>query len=76
MHLLAFGEKAKYPKKIKYLRPVRNGRLKDSRQPRISRPPGSSRCADTRQCSLILANTSSTSEEGDHLISVQSLSVV
>jgi putative transposase len=34
MHLLAFGEKAKYPETIKYLRPVITG---------------SSRCADTRR---------------------------
>jgi putative transposase len=61
MHLLAFGEKAKYPEVIKYLRPVKTG---------------SSRCADTRQRSLIQANTSSTSEEGDRLISAQSISVV
>ncbi len=46
MHLLAFGEKAEYPENIKYLRPVKTG---------------SSRCADTRQCSLTLANASSTS---------------
>jgi putative transposase len=61
MHLLAFGEKAKYPEVIKYLRPVKTG---------------SSRCADTRQRSLIQANTSSTSEEGDRLICAQSISVV
>jgi putative transposase len=61
MHLLAFGNKAKYPEDIKYLRPIRTG---------------SSRCADTRQRSLKLANTSSTSEGGDHLISAQSISVV
>ena len=76
MHILAFGEKAKYPETIKYLRPVQNGRLKDSRLPRISRPPGSSRCADTRQCSRKLANTTSTSHEGDRLISAYSISVV
>ncbi len=61
MHLLAFGEKAKYPEDIKYLRPVQTG---------------SSRCADTRRSSLILANTASTSFEGNHLISTQSISVV
>jgi hypothetical protein len=61
MHLLAFGEKAKYPEPIKYLRPVQLG---------------SSRCADTRPCSLKLANTSSTSSEGNHLISAHSISVV
>jgi putative transposase len=61
MHLLAFGQKAKYPEIIKYLRPVRTG---------------SSRCADTRQRSLELAHTSSTSSEGDHLISAHSISVV
>lgn len=61
MHSLAFGEKAKYPENIKYLRPVKTR---------------SSRCADTRPCSLKLANTSSTSNEGNHLISAQSISVV
>ena len=61
MHNLAFGKKAKYPDSIKYLRPVNTG---------------SSRCADTRQRSLILANTSSTSNEGNHLIRAQSISVV
>lgn len=54
MHSLAFGEKAKYPENIKYLRPAKTG---------------SSRCADTHQRNLILANTSSTSIEGDRLIS-------
>jgi putative transposase len=61
MHFLAFGQKAKYPEQIKYLRPVQTG---------------SSRCADTRPCSLSRANTSSTSTEGDHLISAHSISVV
>ena len=61
MQVLAYGEKPKYPEQIKYLRPVNIG---------------SSRCADTRQCSLILANISSTSSEGDRLISAQSISVV
>ena len=54
MQVLAFGEKAEYPETIKYLRPV---------------SIGSSRCADTRQSNLTLANISSTSSiEGDHLI--------
>lgn len=61
MHLLAFGQKAKYPENIKYLRPVQLG---------------SSRCSDTSQSSLILANTSSTSSEGDQLISAQGIGVV
>ncbi len=61
MHILAFGEKAKYPEDIKYLRPVQ---------------AGSSRWLDTAQSSLTLANTASTSHEGDHLISAQSISVV
>lgn len=61
MHSIAFGEKAKYPENIKYLRPV---------------IIGSSRCADTRQRSLTRANTSSTSHEGNHLISAQNISVV
>jgi putative transposase len=61
MHRLAFGEKAKYPENIKYLRPVQTG---------------SSRCADTRQRSLILANTSSTSFEGNQMIPAQSISDV
>ena len=62
MQVLAFGENPKYPKTIKYLRPV---------------PTGSSRCADTRRSSLTLANTSSTSvAEGKHLVSAQSISVV
>ena len=49
MQVLAFGEKAIYPEIIKYLRPVQTG---------------SSRCADTRQSSLKLANISSTSLRG------------
>ena len=61
MQVLAFDEKPQYPEQIKYLRPVRTG---------------SSRCADTRQRSLKLADTSSTSNEGNHLISAQSISVV
>jgi putative transposase len=46
MHFLAFGEKAKYPESIKYLRPITTG---------------SSRCADTHQRSLTLADASSAS---------------
>jgi putative transposase len=61
MHLLAFGQQANYPENIKYLRPVHLG---------------SSRCSDTSQSSLILANTSSTSSEGDQLISAQGIGVV
>lgn len=61
MHIIAFGEKAKYPETIKYLRPVITG---------------SSRCADTRQRSLKLVDTSSTSCEGNHLIFAQSINVV
>lgn len=61
MHLLAFGEKAKYPENIKYLQPVRTG---------------SSRCSGTSLCSLNLANTSSTSNEGSQMIPAQSVSVV
>ena len=61
MQVLAFDEKPKYPENIKYLQPVRTG---------------SSRCADTRQRSLILANTSSTSTEGDRSLSAYSISVV
>jgi putative transposase len=61
MHLLAFGKKAKYPEKIKYLRPVRTG---------------SSRCADTRQSSLIQVSVSSTSIEGSQLIPAQNFGVV
>jgi hypothetical protein len=61
MHSLAFGQKAKYPEIIKYLRPVRTR---------------SSRCADTRQRSLIRANASSTSIERNQLIPAQSISVV
>ncbi|MBE9169671.1 transposase [Pleurocapsales cyanobacterium LEGE 06147] len=60
MHLLAFGEKAKYPECIKYLRPVQTG---------------SSRCADTRQGSLIRASAPSTSSEGNQMIPAQSISV-
>lgn len=47
MHFLAFGEKAKYPEQITYLRPVRTG---------------SSRRLDTAQSSLKLASTSSISK--------------
>lgn len=61
MHVLAYSEKPQYPAQIKYLRPVNTG---------------SSRCADTRQRSLELANISSTSVEGNHLISAQNISVV
>lgn len=62
MQVLAFDEKPEYPKDIKYLRPVN---------------PGSSRRLDTAQCSLFVANTPSTSSiEGDRLISAQSISVV
>ena len=61
MQVLAFDEKPQYPEQIKYLRPVRTG---------------SSRCADTRQRSLTRANISSTSNEGNHLISAHSISVV
>ena len=62
MQVLTFGQKPQYPEIIKYLRPVTTG---------------SSRCADTRQRSLTLANTSSTSNvEGDRWISAQSISVV
>ena len=62
MQVLAFDKKPKYPKEIKYLRPVRTG---------------SSRCADTRQRSLTRANTSSTSSiEGDRSISAPRISVV
>jgi putative transposase len=60
MHLLAFGEKARYPANIKYLRPVKTG---------------SSRCADTRQSSLAVANTSSTSYEESQATLAQSTSV-
>ena len=60
MQVLAFGEKPEYPKDIKYLRPVNTG---------------SSRCADTRQSSLILANIPSTSTEGNQMISAQNISV-
>ncbi|MDJ0596857.1 MAG: transposase [Pleurocapsa sp. MO_226.B13] len=61
MQVLAYGEKPEYPTQIKYLRPVQTG---------------SSRCADTRQCSLNRANTSSTSVEGNQMISAQNISVV
>jgi hypothetical protein len=61
MHSLAFGQKAKYPEIIKYLRPVKTG---------------SSRCSDTSQSSLSRANASSTSTEGNQLIPAQSISVV
>ncbi len=61
MQVLAFDEKPKYPENIKYLRPVKTG---------------SSRWLDTAQSSLLVANTSSTSSEGDRLISAQSISVV
>ena len=61
MQVLAYGEKPEYPEQIKYLRPVRTG---------------SSRCADTRPSNLSVANASSTSSEGDRLISGQSISVV
>ncbi|MDJ0534417.1 MAG: transposase [Xenococcaceae cyanobacterium MO_207.B15] len=54
MHNLAFGEKAKYPETIKYLRPVITG---------------SSRWLDTAQSNLRLTNTTSTSSnEGNQLI--------
>ena len=62
MQILAFDEKPEYPENIKYLRPVQTG---------------SSRCADTRLSNRFLADTSSTStSEGDRLISAQSISVV
>jgi len=57
MHLLAFGEKAKYPEQITYLQPVKTG---------------SSRCADTHQSSLKLASTPSISSERGQLTSAQS----
>ena len=60
MQALAFDQKPKYPKEIKYLRPVQTG---------------SSRCADMRQSSLMLANTTSTSTEGNQMISAQNISV-
>ena len=60
MQVLAFDGKPEYPEQIKYLRPVNTG---------------SSRCADTRRSSLTLANTPSTSTEGNCLISAQSISV-
>lgn len=60
MHSLAFGEKIAYPQQIKYLRPI---------------VFGSSRCADTRPSSLMLANTSSVSDEGSQMIPAQSISV-
>lgn len=61
MHSLALGEKAKYPENIKYLRPIQIG---------------SSRCLDTGQSSLNLANISSTLSEGNQLISAYNISVV
>lgn len=61
MQVLAYGEKPEYPAQIKYLRPVITG---------------SSRCADTRLSNLSVTNTSSTSNEGDRLISAQSIGVV
>jgi putative transposase len=61
MQVLAFDEKPEYPETIKYLRPVNTG---------------SSRWLDTAQSSLSVANASSTSSEGDPLISAQSISVV
>ena len=61
MQVLAYDEKPTYPEQIKYLQPVRTG---------------SSRCADTRRSSLTRANISSTSSEGDRLISAQNISVV
>lgn len=61
MQVLAFDQKPKYPEQIKYLRPVNIG---------------SSRCADTRRSNLSVADTSSTSSEGDPLISAQSISVL
>jgi putative transposase len=57
MHLLAFGEKAKYPEEITYLRPVQIG---------------SSRCADTHQSSLILASPPSISSQRSQMTSAQS----
>ena len=60
MHLLAFGEKAKYPESIKYLRPVRTG---------------SSRCADTRQSSLTKPISQAPPLEGSQLTSAQNIGV-
>ncbi|MDJ0536671.1 MAG: transposase [Xenococcaceae cyanobacterium MO_207.B15] len=61
MQVLAYGEKPEYPEQIKYLRPVRTG---------------SSRCADTRQSNLSVANTSSTSMKGNQMVSAHIISVV
>lgn len=76
MHLLAFGEKAKYPEEIKYLRPVRTARAPGETPGDVSLRTGSSRCADTRQSNLSRANTSSTSTEGNQMIPAHSISVV
>ena len=78
MQVLAFDEKPKYPKEIKYLRPIALTRFDVAKQRRIAEGnhTGSSRCADTRQRSLSRANTSSTSTERDRSISAHSISVV
>ena len=60
MQVLAFDKKLEYLEAIKYLRPVSTG---------------SSRCADMRQSSLTRTNISSTSFDGNHLISTQSISL-
>ena len=75
MQVLAFDEKPKYPESIKYLRPVRTIKPGGSFQA-TSLQTGSSRRLDTAQSSLSVADISSTSFEGNRLISAHSISVV
>lgn len=76
MHLLAFGEKAKYPEAIKYLRPVQLGSSRCSDTSQSSLSEGLCAEVSSAPCTPRRANTSSTSSEGDRLISAQSISVV